>query len=604
MSIEVLPGDCLEVMASLPEASVDAIVTDPPYELGFMGRGWDKKGIAFDPATWAAALRVLKPGGHMVAFGAPKNVHRLTCAIEDAGFEIRDCLMWVFGTGFPKSHDVSKGIDKAMGAEREVIGRRTDGPSSWMLMQKIDHRAAGGTGMGFADGSGKEYDITAPATEDAARWQGWGTALKPACENIILARKPSLSNPEWVTIATNIDLLEARLWSMLPATVAAEHFGLSQAEHAEACGSAQWNVEQRSNTPDALSEAMGTSQFAWATISSLSTVLSWRNTLGVLWQQPSMSIIATELNTTIDWSTLRSCLSRTTLADIIRDHSPAAKSNAPVSAAARHFRAMLAQCAAILEQHAVASVIEPLARRFPDADARSPAYEPIILARKPLIGTVAENVLRYGTGALNIDACRVEGIKDIPASPRRAAQNATYGDLSKDPGTGSGWDKNVGRWPANLCHDGSEEVLAAFPETSPGRKNTKPPKAYQANVKNKVYYPKMGGGYHPGFDDDSGSAARFFYSAKASSAERAGSKHPTVKPIALMRWLCRLITPPGGTVLDPFAGTGTTGEAADREGFGAILIEREAEYLADIHRRIANLHGALFAHAEKDTGAD
>ena len=195
----ILHGDCVEVMAGMDEASVDAICTDPPYELGFMGKAWDGSGIAYSPDVWREALRVLKPGGHLLAFGGSRTYHRLACAVEDAGFEIRDQIMWVYGSGFPKSLNVGKAIDKAAGAEREVTERRTDGPSSWMLPQKIEHRAAGGTGMGYADGSGKEYDVTTPSTDAAKQWDGWGTALKPAHEPIVLARKPPIG-----TVAENV----------------------------------------------------------------------------------------------------------------------------------------------------------------------------------------------------------------------------------------------------------------------------------------------------------------------------------------------------------------------------------------------------------------
>lgn len=228
--------------------------------------------------------------------------------------------------------------------------------------------------------------------------------------------------------------------------------------------------------------------------------------------------------------------------------------------------------------------------------ALKPAFEPIVLARKPLSeGTVAANVLRWGTGALNIGATR------IPANGDKLGG----GMVSKGrPKASEGWDRPwmhdpevterkkgeaatkvaeaeaLGRWPANVVHDGSDEVVGAFPDrdgaTSNGRKG-KP----QANVYGDRGSQEQVAGYA-----DSGSAARFFYSAKASRADRNGSKHPTVKPIALMQWLARLITPPGGTVLDPFAGSGTTGEAAFREGFNAILIEREPEYQADIRRRM------------------
>jgi len=225
-AVRVIHGDCIEVMASLPAGSVHAIVTDPPYDLtagkkggsgeaslnldspygrsrigtggGFMGQEWDSTGVAFDPATWRAALRVLAPGGYLVAFGGTRTAHRMVCAIEDAGFEIRDTLAWLYGSGFPKSLDVSKAIDKAAGVEREVVG----------MSEHASGIADGNAGpqsrdTDFAWANGKSvaahYPITAPATEDAKAWQGWGTALKPAHEPITLARKPLVG-----TVAANV----------------------------------------------------------------------------------------------------------------------------------------------------------------------------------------------------------------------------------------------------------------------------------------------------------------------------------------------------------------------------------------------------------------
>lgn len=371
-------GDCQDVLAALPENSVDSIVCDPPYHLasivkrfgganaapavhgtdglyarasrGFMGKEWDGGDIAFRPETWAAALRVLKPGGHLCAFAATRNSHRMVCAIEDAGFEIRDSIAWLFGTGFPKSHDVSKGIDKA---ETGVVRGKA--------------RKAGKAGYSF----GVHYERTPkgdPITAEAREWEGWGTALKPA-------------------------------------------------------------------------------------------------------------------------------------------------------------------------------------------------LEPICLARKPLIGTVAQNVLAHGVGGLNIDACKIG-----------AAARIAWFFSPKD---------NLGRWPANVVHDGSDEVVGAFPET--GASSSRP--------RNNGEYKSIAKGLDRahvtfGHDDPGGSAARFFYSAKAGPDDRLGSKHPTVKPVDLMRWLVRLVTPKGGIVLDPFAGTGSTGLAALREDCRAILIEREAEYREDIARKI------------------
>lgn len=418
--IDIRAGDCLSVMASMDENSVDAIVTDPPYGLQFMGKEWDKlwrnetdadkayvertKGElssrarnlpdykATDPQqmqAWfqgfaEAALRVLKPGGHMVAFGAPKNAHRLTCAIEDAGFEIRDCLMWVFGTGFPKSHNVQQSINKAA-AGHPHGGADPTSPNHGKFKGGCSDDNAKGQGFG-AGAAAFMSEMGEGRGGDEGPWQGWGTALKPA-------------------------------------------------------------------------------------------------------------------------------------------------------------------------------------------------YEPIVLARKPLVGTVAANVLAHGTGAINIDACRVGTSETIVATRNIALGSSSSGVYGAADKPGVYEQQPGGRWPANLVHDGSEEVLAGFPE---GRSAGNYPSESVGTGKGTTYLPTKPQGQ---LYSDSGSAARFFYCAKAGKADRAGSKHPTVKPVALMRWLCRLITPPGGVILDPFAGTGTTGAAAEAEGFDCILIERETEYLADINRR-------------------
>ncbi len=411
--VELRCGDCREVLRGLADGSIDSVVTDPPYSLvsiikrfgntsesdetvtservrsradsyaclaagGFMGKKWDTGEVAFDPAFWADVLRVLKPGGHVLAMGGTRTFHRLACAIEDAGFEIRDCVMWVYGTGFPKSHDVSKGIDKGAGAERELVKPRS----------VIAHQRNIGNTRPYMDDPDHMTVSDVPATDAARQWQGWGTALKPSWEPCVLARKP-------------------------------------------------------------LSEK-----------------------------------------------------------------------------------------------------------------------------------TVAANVLAHGTGALNIDACRVAGESTV-----RSNHGGTGNPDQWRTGNGGDFTSGSakGRWPANLIHDGSEEVVGAFPNTQSGSGN----KNKRNHDDNNVYGKGLGAGNGLGIGGDSGSAARFFYSAKADSDDRLGSKHPTVKPVDFIQYLVRLITPPDGTVLDPFAGTGTTGEAAFREGMKAVLIEREAEYQTDIRRRMA-----------------
>lgn len=388
--VRLYHGSCLDVLKELPANSIESCVVDPPYELGFMGKSWDSTGIAFSVETWKLVLRVLKPGAYVAAFCAPRNVHRLAIAIEDAGFEIRDRILnylaadtivqrfletlndeqidafircfedsrfggelaWAFGTGFPKNLNISKAIDKAKGlaAQRGYI------PTTGGL-----HGGSGNT-VGKFKSDGMQLSDN-PVSPEAKQWNGWGTALKPA-------------------------------------------------------------------------------------------------------------------------------------------------------------------------------------------------YEPIVLARKPLEGTVIANVMKHGVGGLNIAATKIavaEGeleSRDVAAG--KGSDLTIFGDgLRKE------WhyDGSGGRWPADIVHDGSPDVIGAFPTGA----------------------------------DENVSVARFFFTAKEDDNGRLGSKHPTVKPVDLMRWLCRMVTPPGGTVLDIFSGSGSTGEGAFLEGFKAILIEREAEYITDIKRRLESI---------------
>lgn len=398
MSYEIHHSDCIAFMQGLPSNHVDAIVTDPPYELGFMGKGWDKTGIANSVEMWAEALRVLKPGGHLLAFSGSRTYHRMTCAIEDAGFEVRDQIMWLYGSGFPKSMDVSKAIDKAAGAEREVVGYKPIAYSDsdcWGTPNSNSTNKGVFAGLVYGDGEqevgfGKGTPITAPATPAAKQWQGWGTALKPA-------------------------------------------------------------------------------------------------------------------------------------------------------------------------------------------------HEPICVARKPLIGTVAENVLTWGTGGVNVDGCRVVGVPpSVPQPSFNSPTGRTYG-MKTGEGRNGDISHASGRWPANVIHDGSEEVLAGFPERTSGGGNK--------NTGNRMNGINIGHGLGQGNGDgvggDSGSAARFFYCAKASKADRGeGNNHPTVKPAELMRYLCRLVTPPGGLVFDPFTGSGSTGKAAILEGFRFLGCDMTVEYVDIARARI------------------
>ena len=393
--IRLINGNCLEKLKELEDNSIDSVVTDPPYGLKFMSKKWDYDVPSIE--VWQEILRVLKPGGHLLSFSGTRTYHRLVTNIEDAGFEIRDMVQWVYGSGFPKSENISKRIDKKLGAERKVIGTKKTNTS----IQGNNYNSAE-----KKDKLGGVVNVTVSTTDEAKQWEGWGTALKPSMEPICLARK-SNSEP-----------------------------------------------------------------------------------------------------------------------------------------------------------------------------------------------TIAENVLRWSTGAINIDASRVpyvsqsdraesqnkQTIKDIGgfASKDKIEQGKHIGIYGK--GRGVPYIKPEGRWPANFIHDGSEEIMRNFPITKSG-----------ATKKNIDAYE---GDSHTGFirgvsnpsnqHGDSGSAARFFYCIKADRKERGvGNNHPTVKPIKLMEYLIKLITPPGGTVLDPFMGSGSTGIAAKKLGFNFVGIELEQEYYEIALKRLS-----------------
>ena len=822
MSVKILIGDCRERMRDLEDSSVDSVVCDPPYHLtsivkrfgsanaapaqskqsgvyarsskGFMGQTWDGGDVAFDPATWTEVLRVLKPGGHLVAFSGTRTYHRMAVAIEDAGFEIRDQLAWVYGSGFPKSLDVSKAIDKqrddkpdihrvcafvaagrdaAGKANREIDalfgfngmaghwtnskgpqaqvprweqwlqlraflnlsdemdaevwrlnGRKGQPGEAWQTAEVVGVKEGAMSGWSM-DGTTKFVDreIKAANSEAAQQWQGWGTALKPSLEPVCFARKPFTNEQEWATIRALIEGLWAALWRALPANDAVKDSTLNP----HACGvdpraSAQWSAEQLSNTRAALSEAMDMSRFELALTSSLNTASSWNATLADLCRAESMSIIGTASSTTIDLRTLRFCLSRITPESIILAHRSGAWSSADACNAARYLNATLATLDATRELSALAPAIEQDHRDSLDAGA-TPNLTPICLARKPLDGTVANNVLTHGTGALNIDGCRIEHASDDDLATSQA-KNPGREDTVTSGVYGAGRPQQSvnaqGRWPANLCHDGSDEVLAGFPETSSGElkpwHNAKAsenrcmsggnqegrikgefggdsgsaarffatfpigedewefaksvhaasaaespcgscgtpivgdpaatltlgsrsagsqagrasigicescipslsPALIAASLESTATIPtipscsKSNGSATPVTErtinqesaaravvvNDRGSATRFLYCPKATTEERGeGNNHPTVKPVALMRWLCRLVTPKGGTVLDPFMGSGSTGLAADAEQFDFIGCELSTDYAEIARRRICDQAG-MFADVE------
>jgi DNA modification methylase len=584
-------GDMLDILPMMERESIDALVCDPPYGLGFMGKDWDH-GVPGEH-FWREAYRVAKPGAYLLAFGGTRTFHRLAVAIEDAGWELRDTVMWVYGQGFPKSHDVSKAIDKEAGAEREVIGQR----KSPYTPTGRNTNTYGEYETPTNESGYLQYAITAPATPLAAQWQGWGTALKPAYEIVILAQKP-LTDYQYCAIM--IQNLSERIESWAQ------------------------DINSKAATSGSMSEAESI---------ALNTLLSWRSILADCFDQGRTSTTSTESEMITDWKTLNFCLLQIMQENITPEKFHQSGRSVPASNAEKYFSATLAKLNATRDLSVLENAIKQDQANYRDETVK-PNFTPIIVARKPLQGTVAENVTRYGTGAMNIDQCRIETEPRNPGYANRLARtNNVFGEDKRTRPLRDEYDTSQGRWPANLIHDGSAEVLAGFPQSNvpgPYRQKTQARSEIGMSVDvNGMITPHYG---------DTGSAARFFYCAKASKQdrdegcegleerttsrmntnngseddgeawhpidERTGKErdrfvaqvrnhHPTVKPTSLMRYLCRLVTPPNGTILDPFMGSSSTGKAAILEGFNFVGVELEQEYIEIAARRIEHACGKV-----------
>lgn len=602
----ILHGDSLQVLKRFLPNSVDAVVTDPPYGLSFMNKKWDYDVPSVE--LWREVYRVLKPGGHLLSFFGTRTYHRGVVRIEDAGFEIRDQVMWIYGSGFPKSLDVSKAIDKAAGAQRVVIG------------QNPNHRGESQMKNPYTKSLGQNGTITAPATPDAKRWQGFGTALKPANEVICVARKPLTEAAFVANLA--LEICQSKLF----AKAVKKYFESSQNELSADANIAQWLAEKSTLTPDALLDLTAILRSELAEISSLNIELLWLDTLAEVYRHANTFTIETATSLTIDLKTLNYCLSKIT-PESIRQCGGLTLSASALNAA-QLFSALEQKLNYIL----TLSVHENATSKAADLNF-APNSNPIVLARKPLEKglTVAENVLKWGVGGLNIDASRVGYQSE---ADKRLETRGVHVGKAYQHAEGNAFKKEVnrvaavnhqGRWPANVILD---EAAAEMLDEQSGELKS----GGNTNAKSGFKKGYVGGELERPVTthlqrEKTGGASRFFYVAKASKRERnaglegmpvkrndahdnpsrrsgssadkaratgmdtsgtAGNQnhHPTVKPIKLMEYLIKLVTPPGGVVLDPFMGSGSTGVAAKNLGFRFIGIELNEEYFEIAKRRI------------------
>lgn len=509
--MKLILGNCLEKLKELDNNSVDAIVTDPPYGLKFMNKHWDYDVPSVE--IWKECFRVLKPGGHLLSFGGTRTYHRMAINIEDAGFEIRDQIQWIYGSGFPKSHNLKD------------------------------------------------------------EWQGWGSALKPAFEPVVLAIKPLTGEGLLTNLVRECQLL-------LFAEIAKNLSKLNLSESTQQ-SIAQWSVGKNTLTPDALLEVTDMLQSKSDPSLNLSTEYLWLNILDEIYQ--SVNTFTTEMESSLitDLKTLRFLLSKNIQKSTTQDEQHGEKSNAS------HVKNLLCAVELKLKIIQISFVTENATNS--DAHLKSllgdkTSNEPICMARKPLEKglTIAENVSKWGTGAINVNESRIEPSKDYGRSAANSkgtvnAHNGFEGKSFKIKERSADYASSLGRWPANVILDEQAAELLGQPSRF----------FYVAKASKSERNAGLEGMplVESGIKNDSG---RGFSESDPHKIILNQNYHPTIKPIKLMQYLIKLITPPQGIVLDPFMGSGSTGIAAKQLGFDFIGIELSHEYFEIAEKRITN----------------
>ena len=547
----LLLGDCLAKLSEMPDCSVDAIVTDPPYGLSFMGKKWDYDVPSVE--VWAECLRVLKPGGHLLAFAGTRTQHRMAVRIEDAGFEIRDMIAWVYGSGFPKSLDVSKAIDKAAGAERVVVGRWKPTGTARPAKNGSHSCAKTTADCGYDPDTDAMVSVTAPATPEAQQWSGWGTALKPALEPITVARKPLSERTVAANVLTHgtgginvdgcrveagdINALQKNWDRVQSSSQGIASTGLKAIDLSDRAPSGRWPANLVHDGSDEVMELFP-ADVKGSKGSGLTETKarSWKNT-----STAGINRVGHD------------------------DTGSAARFFYCAKASRRERNAGLdmLQCISIQIRDQWGSEVHKVRLQVDMAQSR-----PRVTGGSDTAADTEWSTVLFGNSTTGPFPMGCKCITRMATSSTTLLETLNYSARLST-------SENIA--DVNCAMESSTSHVANVESAS----------------RWKLSFTSEREACLPGV----GIVASQTQWTISDEGERPGNFHPTCKPIALMRYLCRLVTPPGGVVLDPFMGSGSTGIAASQEGFNFIGIELDPDYFAIAEQRIQD-------QASPDGGAD
>lgn len=691
---KLIHGNSLEKLKELEDNSVDAVICDPPYELtsmtrprpdlanydngkgnpfarkqvamkGFMGKEWDGTGIAFNKDLWAECLRVLKPGGHLLAFSGTRTYHRMAVAIEDAGFEVRDMIEWVYGSGFPKSLNIGKSVNQLETNEWSKIGKALDNIDQKSIMEVWKSNS---NNVKIVETQLLKNQIIVGQDTLSENFAVLNVVQNSNQKNLNLLVsfvEQNLNEAQAINTKTNTALqsVEAEIRQLQDNVNFAEKHSQNQNHKywnifTAQCDVKEWlneNTEVNHKVDEALKTLRGNKKYSNEEITNvLCVALTDILKLTILNQLKTFQNLGTNQKMECV-SAINVIITEYTAENLISNTVAILKSKAVDKLQGNERETYLApiaypdsDCWGIPNNNIAGNNwgivgaddsgkgkglgkagMTPRTKGTSEWEgwgtALKPAHEPICMARKPITEkNIAENVLKWGVGGINIDESRV-GTETISI---HNAPKGTFAGGKPDRGSDTkSYRDSIGRFPANLIHDGSDEVKECFPETKSGKLKSD---CYEKDRENNSMFAGGENFTHKGYDADSGSASRFFksilYYPKASKKERnmgceelpdvkwwelnqgggqelwkgqedyrQGKKyenkpsknyHPTVKPIALMEYLIKMVTPKGGIVLDPFMGSGSTGVAAKKNGYDFIGIDMTPEYVEIAKARI------------------